>query len=242
MWGCDQRNSQARGTGAGRLRFMDREALFLTLRLAASTTAALLVVALPLGWWLSHARGWLAVVVQALLTLPIVLPPTVLGFYLLVGLGPQTSLGRLVIQLLGHTLAFSFAGLLVGSACYSLPFAVQPVVAGFRAVDRDLLEAASLLGAGPLRRFLEVTLPTSRGSVVTAAVLTFAHTVGEFGVVLMLGGNIPGSTRTLSISLYDLVQDGRFHEANRTALLLMALSLAALLVLYGRDTRGRTIG
>ena len=254
MWGCGPRNEPDEHdpgtpspvdcalTVAGKLRSMDREALLLTLRLSAATTAVLLVVALPLGWWLSHARGWVSVVMQALLTLPIVLPPTVLGFYLLVGLGPQTSLGRLITRLMGHTLAFSFAGLLIGSALYSLPFAVQPVVSGFRAVNRDLLEAASLLGAGPLRRFVRVTLPTSRGSVVTAAVLTFAHTVGEFGVVLMLGGNIPGSTRTLSISLYDLVQDGRFREANRTALLLMSLSLAALLVLYGRDTRRRRVG
>ncbi len=221
---------------------MDREALLLTLRLAAATTAILLVVALPLGWWLSHARGWLAVLTQAVLTLPIVLPPTVLGFYLLVGLGPSTAIGRLVTSLMGHTLAFSFAGLLVGSALYSLPFAVQPIVAGFRAVDKDLLEAAALLGASPLRRFAQVAMPASRGAVVTAAVLTFAHTLGEFGVVLMLGGNIPGSTRTLSISLYDLVQDGRFQEANRTALLLMALSLAALLLLYGRGSRGRSLG
>ena len=221
---------------------MDREALLLTLRLSASTTAVLIVVSLPLGWWLSRARGWVAVFTQALLTLPIVLPPTVLGFYLLVGLGPQTSVGRLVTRLMGHTLAFSFAGLLAGSALYSLPFAVQPIIAGFRAVDQDLLDAASLLGASPLRRFAKVTLPSSRGAVVTAAVLTFAHTIGEFGVVLMLGGNIPGSTRTLSISLYDLVQDGRFREAGQTALLLMTLSFVALLVLFGRDSRGRTLG
>ncbi len=221
---------------------MDREALLLTLRLAALTTVVLLLLALPLGWWLARATGWVGAVAQAVLTLPIVLPPTVLGFYLLIGLGPQTAVGRLVTRGLGHTLAFSFQGLLLGSVVYSLPFAVQPVAVGLRAVDSELIEAAALLGAGPWRRFTEIMLPMARGSLVTAAVLSFAHTVGEFGVVLMLGGNIPGSTRTLSISLYDLVEDGRYGEANRTAIVLVSLAFAALLVIYARGWRGAKTG
>ncbi len=211
---------------------MDRDALLLTLKLAGTTTALLLLLALPLAWWISSGSGLLRTVLQAAVTLPIILPPTVLGFYLLVGLGPGTSIGREIIRLLGHPLAFSFPGLVLGSVLYSLPFAVQPLVSGFRAVDRELLEAASLLEAGRLARFVEITLPLSLSSVLTAAVLVFTHTVGEFGVVLMLGGNIPGSTRTLSISLYNLVEDGRYGEANRTALLLAGFALTALLLLY----------
>ena len=221
---------------------MDFEALRLTLRLAGTTTMLLLAVALPLAWWLAHGRGMTRVAVEAVVALPLVLPPTVLGFYLLVMMGPTTAPGRWLIGVLGHPLAFSFAGLLVGSVLYSLPFAVQPMVAGFRAIDPELLEAASLLGASPVRRFAAVALPLARGSVVTSAVLTFTHTIGEFGVVLMLGGNIPGRTRTLSISLYNLVEDGRYGEANRTALGLVALALAALLLLYGLPRMGRRVG
>ena len=215
---------------------IDREALLLTLELASSTTLILLTLAIPLAWWIASGTGIGRSIIQALVALPIVLPPTVLGFYLLVGLGPTTSFGRLLIRLLGHPLAFSFSGLLVGSLLYSLPFAVQPLIAGFRSVDRDLLEAASLLGAGPLARLLEVSLPLSLPALLSAAVLVFTHTVGEFGVVLMLGGNVPGSTRTLSISLYNLVEEGRYAEANRTALLLIAFALTGLLLLYTRAT------
>ena len=166
------------------------------------------------------------------MALPLMLPPTVLGYYLLVGLGPRTAVGRTITQLLGHTLAFSFEGLLAGSLLYSLPFAVQPLVAGLRSVDPAYLHAAATLGATPIRRFLRVAMPLARGSLVTAAVLTFTHTVGEFGVVLMLGGSIPGRTRTLSIALYDLVENGDFAAANRLALLLLGVSTAALLLLY----------
>lgn len=144
------------------------------------------------------------------------------------------------MQLAGHTLAFHFSGLLVGSMLYSLPFAVQPMVSGFESVRRGLLEASATLGATPFQTFLQVTLPLSRRSLLAAAVLSFTHTVGEFGVVLMLGGNIPGSTRTMSISLYDLVQDGRYAEANRTSLLLLLISFCSLLVIYARG-RGRAI-
>jgi len=211
---------------------MDFEALWLTLRLASATTAILLIVALPLAWWIASGRGLARAFAQAVVALPLVLPPTVLGFYLLVALGPLSAPGRILIRLLGHPLAFSFSGLLVGSLLYSLPFAVQPLVSGFAAVDRGFVESAAGLGAGPLKVLLSVVLPMARASLITSAILTFTHTVGEFGVVLMLGGNIPGSTRTLSISLYDLVQDGNYAAANRTALGLMIFAIIALLLVY----------
>ncbi len=211
---------------------MDLQALWLTLRLAASTTAILLAVALPLAWWIASGRSPARAFLQAIVALPLVLPPTVLGFYLLVALGPLTPLGRLLIHIVGHPLAFSFAGLLIGSLLYSLPFAVQPLVAGFSAIDRGYLEAAAGLGVSPLGTFTSVVLPMARASILTGLLLTFTHTVGEFGVVLMLGGNIPGATRTLSISLYDQVQDFNYAAANRTALLLLAFSTAVLLAIY----------
>lgn len=211
---------------------MDFEALWLTLRLAGSTTLILLMVGLPLAWWIASERGWGRAVVQALVALPLVLPPTVLGYYLLVAMGPLTAPGRWLTGVLGHPLAFSFTGLLVGSVLYSLPFAVQPLVSGFGAVDREYVEAAAGLGAKPGRIFLSVVLPMARTSLLTSSVLAFTHTVGEFGVVLMLGGNIPGATRTLSISLYDLVQDGSYAAANRTALILVMFAMVALLLIY----------
>jgi molybdate transport system permease protein len=211
---------------------MDLEAFGLTLRLALSTTAILLLVALPLAWWIAAGKGWGRALVQAVVALPLVLPPTVIGFYLLVALGPLTAPGRMLIRVLGHPLAFSFAGLLAGSIIYSLPFAVQPLVAGFSGVDRGYIEAAAGLGARPGKVFLTVVLPMARASLLTSAVLTFTHTVGEFGVVLMLGGNIPGATRTLSISLYDLVQDGNYGAANQTALVLVGFSVVALMAVY----------
>ncbi|QNI38250.1 molybdate ABC transporter permease subunit [Edaphobacter albus] len=211
---------------------MDLEALWLTLRLAASTTAILLLIALPLAWWIASGHGMARALVQAVVALPLVLPPTVLGFYLLIAMGPLTAPGRLLIRIVGHPLAFSFEGLLIGSVLYSLPFAVQPLVAGFEAVERGYIETAAGLGASPTRLFFSIVLPMARASLLTSTVLTFTHTVGEFGVVLMLGGNIPGATRTLSISLYDLVQDGNYVAANRTALALIAFAMAALVVIY----------
>jgi molybdate transport system permease protein len=211
---------------------MDLQALWLTLRLAGSTTAILLVVALPLAWWIASGRSVARALVQSVVALPLVLPPTVLGFYLLVAMGPLTAPGRLLMRVFGHPLAFSFEGLLVGSVIYSLPFAVQPLVAGFGAVDRGYVEAAAGLGASPGRTFMSVVLPMSRGSLLTSAVLAFTHTVGEFGVVLMLGGNIPGATRTLSISLYDQVQDFNYAGANRTAAVLLAFAMVSLLGIY----------
>jgi molybdate transport system permease protein len=218
---------------------MDLEALWLTLRLAVGTTAILLLVALPLAWWIASGRGAGRALVQAVVALPLVLPPTVLGFYLLVALGPLSAPGRMLVRVLGHPLAFSFSGLLVGSVLYSLPFAVQPLVAGFGAVERSYIEMAAGLGASPWRTFWSVVLPLTRGSLLTSAVLTFTHTVGEFGVVLMLGGNIPGATRTLAISLYDQVQDFNYAAANRTAAVLLVVSLAALVAIYSRRGVGR---
>lgn len=219
---------------------MDWQALFLTLRLASITTAILLAVAIPLSALLVLGRSrWLAVV-HALTALPLVLPPTVLGFFLLVLLGPRTAVGRGITAVLGHPLAFSFAGLVVGSVLYSLPFAVQPIVAGFAAVDTPLLDAARLLGASPARIVRTTLVPLARRSILAAAVLSFLHTVGEFGVVLMLGGDIPGATRTLSILLYNQVENFDYAAATRTAGLLLALSLTALFAIYaaGQPRRG----
>jgi len=211
---------------------MDWQALTLTLRLASITTAVLLLIAVPLGALLVLGRSrWLALL-QSLTALPLVLPPTVLGFFLLVLLGPRTAVGRGITALLGHPLAFSFSGLVVGSVLYSLPFAVQPIAAGFAAIDPPLLDAARLLGAGPGRLTVTLLMPLARRSIVAAAVLSFLHTVGEFGVVLMLGGDIPGATRTLSILLYNQVEIFDYSAASRTAGLLLGLSLAALAVIY----------
>ena len=212
---------------------MDFAALGLTLRLASLTTLCLLLLATPLAAWIASGHGPVRRIAQAIVALPLVLPPTVLGFYLLVGLGPSTAFGRTLITLIGHPLAFTFWGLLIGSMIYSLPFAVQPLVVAFAAVDRPTLEVARVLGASPWTIFRRITLPLSRASFVTAAVLTFAHTVGEFGVVLMVGGDIPGVTQTLSISIYDQVQELQYSAANLTAAILVALSFVALLFVYG---------
>lgn len=218
---------------------MDWQAINVTLRLAAITTAVLLVISVPLSALLVLNRArWLAAV-EALTSLPLVLPPTVLGFFLLVLLGPRTAVGRVLIGVVGHPLAFSFSGLVVGSVIYSLPFAVQSLVAGFASIEPVLIDAARLLGAGPVRLVFTLFLPLARRSLLAAAVLTFLHTVGEFGVVLMLGGDIPGATRTLSILLYDQVESFDYAAANRTAGLLLVLSLSALVAIYaGSRSRG----
>jgi molybdate transport system permease protein len=218
---------------------MDWQAFFLTLRLAGLTTAILLVIAIPLAALLVLGRSrWLAVL-EALAALPLVLPPTVLGFFLLVLLGPRTAFGRGIIAVLGHPLAFSFSGLVVGSVIYSLPFAVQPIVAGFGAVETNLVDAARLLGAGRARLVRTLLVPLARRSIMAAAVLSFLHTVGEFGVVLMLGGDIPGATRTLSIVLYNQVGNFDYAAANRTAGLLLGLSVLALIAIYATATPRR---
>ncbi len=218
---------------------MDWQALALTLKLASMTTALLLVIAIPLAAVLVLGRSrWLALV-EAIAALPLVLPPTVLGFFLLVLLGTRTAFGRGITHVLGHPLAFSFTGLLVGSVLYSLPFAVQPLVAGFSGIDSSLIDAARVLGAGPTRIVRTVLVPLAHRSLIAAAVLTFLHTMGEFGVVLMLGGDIPGATRTLSIVLYNQVENFDYAAANRTALFLLAMSTVALGSLYlGGRVRG----
>jgi len=220
---------------------MDWQAFALSLRLASVTTAILLAIAVPLAALIVLGRGrWLAAV-EALATLPMVLPPTVLGFFLLVLLGPRTAFGRGIAAVLGHPLAFSFDGLVVGSVIYSLPFAVQPLVAGFSSVDTALVDAARLLGAGPVRLVSSILIPLARRSLLAAIVLSFLHTVGEFGVVLMLGGDIPGATRTLSIVLYDQVESFDYAAADHTALLLLGLSVLALALIYSK-TRNRGAG
>jgi molybdate transport system permease protein len=216
---------------------MDWQAFALSLRLATVTTAILLVIAVPLAALIVLGRGrWLAAV-EALAALPMVLPPTVLGFFLLVLLGPRTAFGRGIAALLGHPLAFSFDGLVVGSVIYSLPFAVQPLVAGFASVDTALVDAARLLGAGPVRLVSSILIPLARRSLLAAVVLSFLHTIGEFGVVLMLGGDIPGATRTLSIVLYDQVENFDYAAAGHTALLLLGLSALALVAVYATSQK-----
>ncbi len=213
--------------------------LLLSLKLALVTSLVLLALGLPLAWWLAFTRFRLRFLAEALVALPIVLPPTVLGFYLLVVLGSQGWLGQAWQRMTGHTLAFSFEGLVVGSVIYSLPFAVQPFTAALTGVDRRLLEASASLGAGAWRTFLRVTLPLAMPGILTGVALSFAHTLGEFGVVLMLGGNIPGKTQTASIAIFDNVQMLDYATAARQSLTLMAISFALLVVIYGVD-RGRS--
>lgn len=221
---------------------MDAEALLLSARLAAATTAILLALGVPLAWGIARTRLFGRTLVEAFVALPLVLPPTVLGFWILVGLGPRSPLGRAWEALTGSPLVFSFSGLLVASVLSSVPFTVQPLVAAFSAVDERLLEAARCLGASPAGAFLRVALPMSARSVVSAGVLTFAHTVGEFGVVLMVGGSLPGRTRTASISVYDDVQALDFARAGRTSLVLLAFSFAVLAAAYSLQRRGEARG
>jgi molybdate transport system permease protein len=216
---------------------VDWSAIVLSLRLATATTLILLVVGLPLAGWLalSNRRGRWAV--DALVALPLVLPPTVLGFYVLVALGPRSPAGRAYEALTGSAIVFSFEGLLIASVLYSLPFAVQPFAAAFAAVDRNLIETAWCLGASRARTFMRIVVPLARPGIVAGAVLSFAHTVGEFGVVLMVGGNIPGSTRTVSISIYDDVQAFEYARAGRTAALLFVFSFVVLATTYRLQRR-----
>jgi molybdate transport system permease protein len=216
---------------------MNWQALLLTVRLAVLVSAVLLLVGLPAACWIAFSRWRWKFLVEAIVALPLVLPPTVLGYYLLVAFGETTAFGRWYRSLTGHTLAFTFEGLVIGSILYSLPFAVQPFAASFSAVDRNLLAASATLGASPWRTFWRVILPLSRSGVVTGIALSFAHTVGEFGVVLMLGGNIPGVTRTVSIDIYDQAQAANFAAANQTALLLLIFSLLVLSLVYALNRR-----
>ena len=201
-------------------------------------TVLLLIFGTPLAWWLSRRRGNFSALLEAIVAMPLILPPTVLGFYLLLLFAPGTGLGQLWQQLTGSQLAFSFSALVIGSVIYSLPFVVQPLQSAFARVPAGLLQAAATLGASPLDQFRSVVLPLCRRSFVTAASLGFAHTVGEFGVVLMIGGNIPGETQVLSIALYDYVESLQFAEAHRLSGGLVVFSLGLLFLLYRSDRQG----
>jgi molybdate transport system permease protein len=216
---------------------MNIEALLLSIRLALCVSSILFVVGVPLAYWLAYSRWRWKFLLEAVVALPLVLPPTVLGFYMLLAMGPRGPLGRLWHAAFGHGLAFTFAGLVIASVLYSLPFAVQPLIASFETVDRKLLDASAVLGAGRIRTFRSVILPLSVPGIITALVLSFAHTLGEFGVVLMVGGNLAGVTRTVSIDIYDSVQSLDYTSANRTALLLLVISFAVLSAVYGINRR-----
>jgi len=215
----------------------DLNALWITLKLAGTTTLLLLLLGTPLAWWLARTRVRLKPVIEAAVALPLVLPPTVLGFYLLIALGPHGPVGGLMQALGGQPLAFTFAGLVVGSVFYSLPFVVQPLQAAFGAVGRRPLEVAASLRASPLDRFFTVAVPLARPGFLTAAVLGFAHTVGEFGVVLMIGGNIPGETQVLSIAIYDHVEVLEYGHAHWLAGGLLVLSFLMLMAVYTINRR-----
>jgi len=216
---------------------IDWQAFRLTLELATLVSAILFAIGLPLAYWIAFSRWRWKFMIEAAVALPIVLPPTVLGFYVLVALGSQSPVGRWWQALTGHTLAFTFPGLVIGSILYSLPFAVQPFAASFSSVDRKLLAASATLGASPLRTFFRVVVPLSTPGLVTGVALAFAHTMGEFGVVLMVGGNIPGVTRTVSISVYDQVQASNYASANAMAVLLLIFSFAVLTLVYALNRR-----
>ncbi|MBV9062982.1 MAG: molybdate ABC transporter permease subunit [Alphaproteobacteria bacterium] len=221
---------------------MNWQALWLTAKLASVVALLLLVVGMPIAYWIAFSRARWRPLVESLVGLPLVLPPTVIGFYALLFFGETTASGRALRHVFGHGLAFTFEGLVIASLVYSLPFAVQPFAAGFAAVDRNLLDVAATLGAGPWRRFCEIVLPLSRGAVITGLALSFAHTVGEFGVVLMVGGNIPGRTRTVSVDIYDRVQQFDFKGAEQTSLLLLAFSFVLLTAIYGVTGRRWNLG
>ena len=211
----------------------DVTAIFLTLRLATTVTLILLVLGAPLAWWLARTNSRLKGPIGALVALPLVLPPTVLGFYLLLTLGPNGPIGQVTQSLGLGTLAFSYSGLVIGSVLYSLPFVVQPLQNAFEAIGDRPLEVAATLGASPIDRYFSIAIPMAKPGFFTAAVLGFAHTVGEFGVVLMIGGNIPGETRVVSVQIYDHVEALAYDEANRLALLMIVFSFLVLLSVYG---------
>ena len=221
---------------------MNWQALWLTVRLAMVVSGMLVVLGIPIAYWLAHARWRWKFLVEAIVALPIVLPPTVLGFYVLLALGSRSPLGRWWESLTGHTLAFTFEGLVIGSLIYSLPFAVQPFAASFGAVDPRLLRASASLGQSPLRTFWRVVMPLSKAGLITGFALSFAHTLGEFGVVLMVGGNIPGVTRTISIDIYDQVEAAQYSNAHLTAAVLVVISFLALSLVYGINRRPWAVG
>jgi molybdate transport system permease protein len=213
--------------------------VLLTLRLAACSSLILLLIATPLAWWLARSSSRCKPAVEAVAALPLVLPPTVLGFYLLIALGPHGLIGAPWLAVTGESLTFTFAGLVIGSVIYSLPFVVQPLQTAFAAAGEHLLEAAALLRASPWDRFISIVLPSARRGFIIAATLGFAHTVGEFGVILMIGGNIPGKTQVLSIAIYDRVETLHYGEAHAMAAGLLLFSFVALLLVYGLNRRSR---
>ena len=219
----------------------DLTALTVTLKLAATSTAILVILGTPLAWWLANSRLRAKAAIEAVVALPLVLPPTVLGFYLLVALGRNGPIGAAVEALGGQAPAFSFSGLVVGSVIYSMPFVVQPLQDAFAAAGRASLEAAATLGAGPFDRFFNVALPLARRGLITGATLGFAHTVGEFGVVLMIGGNIPGRTQVLSVAIYDHVEALDYGRAHVLSAGLLAFSFVLLLAVYGLNRRFRVV-
>ena len=213
------------------------QALWLTARVAALTTLILLVLGTPLAWWLARARGWLPRTVGALVALPLVLPPSVLGFYLLVTLGPNGPIGGWMLDLGLPTLPFTFTGLVVASVFYSLPFMVQPILNSMQALGERPLEVAASLRAAPLDRFFSVVLPLCRPGIVTGCIMSFAHTVGEFGVVLMVGGNIPGVTRVVSVQIFEHVEALEYADAHRLAAVMLVFAFGVLLALQFYNTR-----
>jgi len=219
----------------------DLGALWITLQLAGLTTLILLLLGTPLAWWMARTRWRFKFILEAVIALPLVLPPTVLGFYLLISLGPHGPVGGLLVWLGGQSLAFTFAGLVIGSVLYSMPFVVQPLQAAFTAVGRRPLEVAATLRASPIDRFFTVAVPLARSGFLTAAVLGFAHTVGEFGVVLMIGGNIPGQTQVLSIAIYDHVESLEYGQAHWLSGGLLLLSFLMLMAVYALNRRFRMV-
>jgi molybdate transport system permease protein len=210
----------------------DWSAFTITLRLALTTTIILLIVGTPIAWWLARTNAKFKPAIEAIVALPLVLPPTVLGFYLLMALGSNGFIGNFMEMLGGQPLAFTFTGLVIGSLIYSFPFVVQPLKDAFINIGRTPLEVASTLRAGPVDRFFSVVLPLARPGFITAATLGFAHTLGEFGVVLMIGGNIPGETRVMSIAIFDYVESQNYAQANALALTLFVISFAMLLTVF----------
>jgi molybdate transport system permease protein len=216
---------------------MDWSAVALSVRLAALVSVLLLIIALPIAYWLTFRRRRWTFLAEAIVALPLVLPPTVLGFYVLLAIGSRSPVGRLWTAWTGHGLAFTFQALVLASIVYSLPFAVQPISAAFARIDSSLIEASAMLGASPWRTFVRITLPLAKEGILAGAVLSFAHTLGEFGVVLMVGGNLPGVTRTISISIYDQVQAFEYTAASQTALLLLVFSFIVLAIVYALQRR-----
>ncbi|HEC60533.1 MAG TPA: molybdate ABC transporter permease subunit [Methylophaga sp.] len=215
----------------------DLTALFITLKLAAITTLILLIIGTPLAWWLAKSQWRFKFIIETIIALPLVLPPTVLGFYLLIMLGPNGPIGGLAESLGGKSLAFTFTGLIIGSVIYSLPFVVQPLQNIFTTIGDNVMHQAATMRAGPIDRFFSVMVPLAKPGFLTAAVLGFAHTIGEFGVVLMIGGNIPGSTKVISIAIYDHVESLEYAQAHLLSAGLLALSFLLLMAVYGLNRR-----